>query len=72
MSREGGHRGLRGLIFLGVLLANMGINVLPSQQTVGHADQAFDGNDHLLDEAKNNAILQLGKTLALHLEKLKY
>ena len=62
--------GMRGLVFLRMLLGNMGINVLPNQQTVGHADQAFDNDGHLLDESKQAAVSQLGKTLAQYLEKL--
>ena len=61
--------GLRGLVFLRMLLANMGVIVLPNQQAVGHADQAFHNDGHLLDNAKQTAIMNLGVALAGYLEK---
>jgi chromate reductase, NAD(P)H dehydrogenase (quinone) len=63
--------GLRGLVFLRMLLSNIGITVLPDQQTVSHADKAFHADGHLLDNDKQVAVVKLGMTLAQHLEKVK-
>jgi NAD(P)H-dependent FMN reductase len=63
--------GLRGLVFLRMLLANIGITVLPDQQTVAHADKAFHAEGYLLDEVKQDAVIKLGMLLAEHLKKLK-
>ncbi len=62
--------GLRGLVFLRLLLSNIGINVLPDQQAIAQANQAFDKDGQLNDESKQNLILELGATLAHHLIKL--
>jgi chromate reductase, NAD(P)H dehydrogenase (quinone) len=63
--------GLRGLVFLRMLLANIGITVLPDQQTVAFADKAFHADGYLLDESKQDAVLKLGTSLAQCLQKLK-
>jgi chromate reductase, NAD(P)H dehydrogenase (quinone) len=63
--------GLRGLVFLRMLLGNIGITVLPDQQAVAHADKAFHADGHLLDNEKQAAVIKLGMTLAQHLKKLK-
>jgi chromate reductase, NAD(P)H dehydrogenase (quinone) len=61
--------GLRGLVFLRMLLANNGIIVLPGQQALGNADKAFHNDGHLLDNDKQDAIMKLGMSLARYLEK---
>lgn len=63
--------GLRGLVFLRMLLGNIGITVLPDQQAIPQADKAFHADGYLLDESKQDAIIQLGTTLAQQLQKLK-
>ncbi len=63
--------GMRGLVFLRMLLANIGMVVLPDQLAVAHADKAFHTDGHLLDESKQETTLKLGMTLAQHLQKLK-
>jgi chromate reductase, NAD(P)H dehydrogenase (quinone) len=63
--------GLRGLVFLRMMLANIGVIVLPEQQAVAQADKAFYAAGHLLDEVKQDAITKLGMSLAEHLKKLK-
>ncbi|MEQ1545572.1 NAD(P)H-dependent oxidoreductase [Methyloglobulus sp.] len=63
--------GLRGLVFLRMLLANIGIIVLPYQLAVAQADKAFHDNGHLLDESKQDSVLKLGVSLAQYLQKLK-
>jgi chromate reductase, NAD(P)H dehydrogenase (quinone) len=63
--------GLRGLVFLRMLLANLGITVLPDQQAVPLADKAFHADGYLLDDAKQAAAIKLGAILAEQLKKLK-
>jgi NAD(P)H-dependent FMN reductase len=63
--------GLRGLVFLRMLLANLGITVLPDQQAVPLADKAFHADGYMLDDAKQEAAIKLGSILAEQLKKLK-
>lgn len=60
--------GLRGLVFLRMLLANLGIIVLPDQLAVANADKAFHAEGHLLDDDKQAAALKLGMSLAQHVQ----
>lgn len=62
--------GLRGLVFLRMLLGNIGVVVLPDQQAIPHADQAFNGDCGLVDNAKHNAVVGLGVTLAQYLKAI--
>ena len=62
--------GLRGLVFLRMLLNNIGITVLPDQQAITQANKAFGPDGPLLDERKQKLILALGETLTRHLIKL--
>lgn len=66
----GGLGGIRGLVFLRMLLGNIGITVLPEQQAIPLAAKAFDENGHLVDEKQRQAILDLGAKLARTAEKL--
>lgn len=63
--------GLRGLVFLRMLLGNIGLTVLPDQLAIPQADKAFHAEGYLLDENKQFAIINLGIILAEHLQKLK-
>jgi chromate reductase, NAD(P)H dehydrogenase (quinone) len=63
--------GLRGLVFLRMLLANMSIIVLPDQLAVVQADKAFHADGYLVDESKQDAALKLGLSLAQHLKIVK-
>ncbi|MEW8315822.1 MAG: NAD(P)H-dependent oxidoreductase [Candidatus Thiodiazotropha endolucinida] len=56
--------GLRGLVFLRMLLANIGVTVLPDQQTVPQAFKAFNDDGSLMDGRKQEAVLALGRKLA--------
>ncbi|MES9812197.1 MAG: NAD(P)H-dependent oxidoreductase [Candidatus Thiodiazotropha sp.] len=56
--------GLRGLVFLRMLLANIGVTVLPDQQTVPQAFKAFNDDGSLVDGRKQEAVLALGRKLA--------
>ncbi len=62
--------GLRGLVFLRMLLANIGITVLPEQQAIPQAFKAFNDDDSLIDERKHKAVLDLGRKLAYTVGKL--
>jgi NAD(P)H-dependent FMN reductase len=64
--------GLRGLMALRMLLANIGITVLANQLTLSHAEQAFHPErENLIDDDKQDAAIQLGAILAEHIIKLK-
>jgi chromate reductase, NAD(P)H dehydrogenase (quinone) len=63
--------GLRGLVFLRMLLSNLGVIVLPEQQAVPHADKAFDEDDQLIDNNSQESLIKLGAVLAQTLKKLQ-
>lgn len=63
--------GIRGLVFLRMLLANIGMVVLPEQFALVHADKSFHDNGHLLEDGKQDSVLKLGASLAQYLQKLK-
>ncbi|MGZ8162616.1 MAG: NADPH-dependent FMN reductase [Methylobacter sp.] len=63
--------GLRGLVFLRMLLGNIGVTVLATQQTISHADNAFHADGSLIDQQKQELIINLGSELADTLGKLK-
>jgi NAD(P)H-dependent FMN reductase len=65
----GGLGGLRGLVFLRMLLGNIGVTVLPGQQAVPSALQAFDQDGSLKDDKMHAKVKDLGKALALELMK---
>jgi chromate reductase, NAD(P)H dehydrogenase (quinone) len=55
--------GLRGLVFVRMLLANLGILVLPNQIAVANAHQAFDDEGLLIDKNQQAAVTELGAIL---------
>ncbi len=63
--------GLRGLVSLRMLLGNLGVIVLPDQQAIAQADRSFHDEGHLVETAKQEAVVNLGATLAKHLNKFK-
>lgn len=63
--------GLRGLVFLRMLLSNFGVLVLPDQLAVPYADKAFDDNDGLVDDKTQTSVMRLGSLLTQTLDKLK-
>ena len=62
--------GLRGLVFLRMLLSNIGITVLPGQQTVPQAFKAFNDDGSLIDDRKQESVMDLGRNLANTVSKL--
>ncbi|MGR9116645.1 MAG: NADPH-dependent FMN reductase [Gammaproteobacteria bacterium] len=63
--------GLRGLVFLRMLLNNIGVTVLPNQQAVAQAAKAFHADGNLIDAELQVKITELGAELATTLAKLK-
>ena len=62
--------GLRGLVFLRMLLANIGVTVLPDQQAIPQAFKAFNEDGSLIDDRKHKSVLALGRKLAFTSGKL--
>jgi NAD(P)H-dependent FMN reductase len=62
--------GIRGLVMVRMLLANIGVTVLPDQQTIRNAYKAFNDEGSLIDDKKQDLILNLGKELAVTLFKM--
>lgn len=62
--------GIRGLVFLRMLLGNLGIIVLPDQQAVAAAFKAFDEEGLLIDEKKQESVKNLGTKLVHTLMKI--
>ncbi len=60
----GGLGGIRGLVFLRMLLGNIGITVLPDQHAIPNGFDAFGENGLLIDERKQKAVMALGANLA--------
>ena len=56
--------GLRGLVHLRSILGNLGCIVLPNQAAVPKAHEAFKDDGTLVDDAQQQRILGLGRTLA--------
>jgi len=61
--------GLRGLVFLRLLLSNISVTVLPGQQAVPHAGDVFDTDGSINDAQLQQTIMDLGKTLTRELMK---
>lgn len=62
--------GLRGLVHVRSILANIGVLVLPEQIAVGSASGAFDQSGNLTDPKQHAKVCDLGKLLAGVLAKL--
>lgn len=63
--------GLRGLVFLRMLLGNIGITVLPEQQAIPFAYKAFSDKGSLNDSNQQLAVEKLGINLVQVINKLK-
>ncbi len=61
--------GLRGLVFLRMLLGNMGVVVLPEQQAIAKAFKAFSEQGQLIDPVQQKAVDNLGINLVQILSK---
>jgi chromate reductase, NAD(P)H dehydrogenase (quinone) len=61
--------GIRGLVFLRLLLGNIGVIVLPQQQAIPYAHKAFNATG-LIDDAQQRAVSNLGAKLTEMLIKL--
>jgi chromate reductase, NAD(P)H dehydrogenase (quinone) len=66
----GGLGGLRGLVHVRSILGNIGVLVLPDQQAIGNAHQAFDAAGQLQSAAQQTAIVQLASKLVTVTAKL--
>ena len=62
--------GLRGLVQLRQVLSNIQVLVLPDQVTLATAQNAFNNEGDLADEAKHQETIKLGANLANFLCKL--
>ncbi len=65
----GGLGGMRGLVFVRLLLSNLGVTVLPGQQAVPNAYQAFNEAGSLNDEETQTRVMGLGSALTQELMK---
>jgi chromate reductase len=63
--------GLRGLVFLRLLLSNIGVTVLAEQQAIVHADKALHPDGYLHDSQLQAAVMAIGGRLAEVLQKLR-
>jgi NAD(P)H-dependent FMN reductase len=66
----GGLGGLRGITHIRSILSNIYVLVLPEQQAIPKAFEAFDGDGRLKDPKQQEAVEQLGRKLATVLAKL--
>lgn len=66
----GGSGGMKGLLFLRLQLEYLGMIVVPNQQSVSQAHQAFNEQGELIDPAKQKAVKSVGADLANTLLKM--
>ena len=67
----GGLGGMRGLVFLRMLLANLGVLVIPQQHAIGGAFSAFDESGALVDEKARGATQRVVDSLVSVIDGLK-
>lgn len=63
--------GLRGLVHLKAILGNIDVIVLPKQQTISNAYEAFTPEGGLINESHQTNVEQLGSMLVKFLNKFK-
>jgi chromate reductase len=63
--------GLRGLVFLRLLLSNIGVTVLAEQQGIVHADKAIHPDGYLNDPQLQATVVAIGGRLAEVVLKLQ-
>lgn len=61
--------GLRGLVHLRAILANLNVIVLPEQTAIGSAFDQFDANGNLKDPRQLEKVHAIGKRLAAFVKK---
>ncbi len=66
----GGSGGMKALLFLRLQLEYLSMIVLPNQQSLSQAHQAFDDNGVLVDQKKVTAVKSVGADLANALLKM--
>lgn len=62
--------GLRGLVHLKAILGNINVLVLPAQETLSKAHEAFDADGHLTDARKKEAFIHFGAAFTDFLKRL--
>jgi chromate reductase len=62
--------GLRGLVILRMMLGNLGVTVLPDQKCISGAADAFSADGSLVDSRQQSAVQDLGRLLAVTVDKL--
>ena len=62
--------GARGLMHLRQVLSNLGVLVLPTQQTIRQAGRAFDDSGSLVDQKRQAGVEQLGAELVRIIDRL--
>lgn len=62
--------GLRGLVFLRMMLGNLGVIVLPDQLAVREAWKAFNEDGSLVDENQQQAVRDLGAQTVKRVQQL--
>ncbi len=56
--------GIRGLVFLRMLLSNIGVTVIPDQIAIPQAIKAFSDDGLLIDSKQQQLVLDLGRKLS--------
>jgi len=67
----GGLGGIRGLVYLRMLLGNLGVIVMPEQQAVPNGFHAFNDDGSMVDEKLEIRVRRLGGNLVQFTDKLK-
>jgi len=67
----GGLGGIRGLVFLRMLLGNIGVTVIPDQIAIPAAYQAFAEDGSLVDDGKQTSVEAIGAKLVEVAGRLK-
>ena len=63
--------GMRGLVFLRMLLGNIGVHILPQQHCIGFFSKAFNAEGELVEERDLEAIRSLTQNLVQLTEQIK-
>ena len=66
----GGLGGMRGLVFLRLLLGNIGVDVLPGQLALGNAMALFDEQGQIADQTQRKSLAAVVEPLVERLDKL--